>query len=207
MMHQHFHVEVFTDCVKTTSLFKTAPLKSLKVHPRFVPSPKIIIYVLTFPLMYCPKQPILQRHRRAPALPSSPVTIQVRQGRSWEQTHKKKEKNPTTTWPCDSCTLRAPEGPTILNHCVITEIRGSRGQSISERLRLHMHGWGGPEEESRLEQSSCKLKQLDSICQMCHMCFLAWGPSTRADWDQTWALTHWAGNKQYSTSRSFPRTS
>lgn len=42
---------------------------------------------------------------------------------------------------------------------------------------------------------------------MCHMCFLAWGPFTRADWDQTWALTHWAGNKQYSTSRSFPRTS
>lgn len=112
MMHQHFSVEVLTDCVKTTSLFKTAPLKSfcaqLWVHPRFVPSPEIIIYVLTFPLMYCPTQPILQRHRRAPALPSSPVTVRgparSELGADSQKKGKKKKQQP------HDCVTPAPWG-------------------------------------------------------------------------------------------------
>lgn len=131
MMHQHFNVEVFTDCVKTTSLFKTAPLKSLKVHPRFVLSPKIIIYVLTFPLMYCPMQPILQRHRRAPALPSSPVTIRGPARSALGADSQKKRKKPNnhmTAW------LLHPEGTWRANNT--ESLCDHRDQRIQRSIHL-----------------------------------------------------------------------
>lgn len=165
-MLQHFNLEIFTYNVKTTSLFKTAPLKVSALSSEFILAlfrhqrSSHTSWHLPSCIVWCSLSYRDTGGRQH--CPAAPWQYEVRQGRSWEQTHKKKKKNPTTTWPRDSCTLRAPEGPTILNHCVITEIRGSRGRSISDRWRLHMHGWGGAEEESRLEQSSCKLKQLVS---------------------------------------------
>ena len=105
-MLQHFNLEIFTDNVKTTSLFKTAPLKVSALSSEFILAlfrhqrSSHTSWHLPSCIVWCSLSYRDTGGRQH--CPAAPWQYEVRQGRSWEQTHKKKKRK--TQQPHDRVT-------------------------------------------------------------------------------------------------------
>ena len=134
-MLQHFNLEIFTYNVKTTSLFKTAPLKVSALSSEFILAlfrhqrSSHTSWHLPSCIVWCSLSYRDTGGRQH--CPAAPWQYEVRQGRSWEQTHKKKKEKPNnhmTAW------LLHPEGTWRANNT--ESLCDHRDQRVQRSIHL-----------------------------------------------------------------------